>query len=80
MSFTMIKNNVKLIILLKALFAPMNCKRVYFSQELQVKLYYRVLFIIKPNAVTCELTPKVSRNKTYYISTNYFDQILNAAD
>ena len=35
---------------LQSLYPVLNSKRVYFSQEDQVKLYHRVLFIMKPYA------------------------------
>lgn len=36
----------------------MNCSRVYFSQEIQVKLYYRILYVIKQHT-SSDLSPKV---------------------
>ena len=56
------------------LYTPLlNCKRVYFTHELQVKLYYRVFFLIMPNVTN----PQVSVYKNWdYIDLADFSPIL----
>ena len=44
---------------MQAFHEPLNSQRVYFSQEVQVKLYYRVLFLLQPHSMA-DLKEEVS--------------------